>query len=457
MTATDPSGATASIDVTITVTTPSRSRGPSRPASSVDFEWTVDRDLDDLDAHNEWTTGLWSDGTTIWITEAGPDSDAGVYAYDLVSGARRERLEFDLDEQNRAPRGISSDRETAWVSNADRDRLYAYDLASGERAEHHDIVLDARNSDPHGLWSEDAALWVVDGEDAALFAYDLSSGDLLAEYRLNFANDAPRGVWSDGVTVWVSDDDAKRLFAYRLPTQHKRGTTRLERVEEEDFGELSLSQASNNSPRGIWSDGGVMYVADVSDGRVYSYNMPDAIDARLASLTLSGLDIGEFSPLTSEYHAVAPAGVTVTTVDPHAEQAGTRVDIKPPDIDTRRSGHQVAVAGGVEVTVTVTSTDGSRERVYRVAIEPAPVASCLRGAVDVGVSLLIYEGGSVDELTTCAEGRHVKALYATQDGDFVSYILGAPDFVNRAFRELYPDGVPTNTPLLATSDGPASR
>ncbi|MCY4616437.1 MAG: cadherin-like beta sandwich domain-containing protein [Chloroflexi bacterium] len=457
VTATDPSGATASIDVTITVTTASRSRGPSRAASSVDFEWTVDRDLDDLDAHNEWTTGLWSDGTTLWITEAGPDSDAGVYAYDLASGERRERLEFDLDVQNRAPRGISSDRATAWLSNADRDRLYAYGLASGERAEHHDILLDARNGDAHGLWSDDAALWVVDGEDAALFAYDLSSGDLLAEYRLNFANDAPRGVWSDGVTVWVADDDAKRLFAYELPTQHKRGTTRLERVEEEDFGELSLSQASNNSPRGIWSDGGVMYVADVSDGRVYSYNMPDAIDARLGSLTLSSIDIGEFSPATLEYQAVAPAGVTVTTVDPHAEQAGTRVDIKPPDIDTRRSGHQVAVAGGVEVTVTVTSTDGSRERVYRVAIEPAPVASCLRGAVDVGVSLLIYEGGSVDELTTCAEGRHVKALYATQGGDFVSYILGAPDFVNRAFREIYPDGVPANTPLLATSDGPASR
>ena len=28
-----------------------------------------------------------------------------------------------------------------------------------------------------------------------------------------------------------------------------------------------------------------MYVADESDGKVYSYNMPDAIDARLATLT----------------------------------------------------------------------------------------------------------------------------------------------------------------------------
>lgn len=454
VTATDPSGATASIDVTIRVTEPSRSRGPSRPASSVDFEWTVEYDLDNLDAHNEWPTGLWSDGTTLWMTEAGPDSDAGVYAYDLVSGERRERAEFDLDDRNRAPRGLWSDRETAWISNADRNRLYAYDLENGERAEHHDMVLDARNGDAHGLWSDGETLWVVDGEEAKLFAYDLRSGDFLADYRLGFVNEAPRGVWSDGVTVWVSDDDAKRLVAYRLPEPRKSRSSRLERVEEEDFGELSLSQASNNSPRGIWSDGGVMYVADASDGRVYSYNMPDAIDARLASLTLTSIDIGEFSTTRREYAAVAPSRVIETTVDPHAEQPGTSVVIAPPDADARRAGHQVAIADGVDVTVTVTSTDGSRKLVYRVSVAPGPEAACLQGSIHVGVNLVSYEGGSVGDLASCAERLHVKALHATQRGGWVSYIVGAPDFVNRAFIELYKDGIPINTPLLATSDGP---
>ena len=47
-----------------------------------------------------------------------------------------------------------------------------------------------------------------------------------------------------------------------------------------------------------------MYVADESDDRVYTYNMPDAIDARLASLTLSGVDIGEFDPGRPDYEAV---------------------------------------------------------------------------------------------------------------------------------------------------------
>ena len=130
--------------------------------------------------------------------------------------------------------------------------------------------------------------------------------------------------------------------------------------------------------------------------------------------------------------------------------------IAPADSNARTSGHQVAIADGVEITVTVTSSDGSRTGVYRVRIAGATPASCLRGAVAVGFSLLTYAGGSVEELVSCAEGRHVTALYATQDCAFVPYVFGAPSFVNRAFRELYAGGLPAATPLLAKSDGPAS-
>jgi hypothetical protein len=35
-------------------------------------------------------------------------------------------------------------------------------------------------------------------------------------------------------------------------------------------------------------------------------------------------------------------------------------------------------------------------------------------------------------------------------------VVGAPDFVNRAFLALFADGVPADTALLAVSDGPAS-
>lgn len=99
-------------------------------------------------------------------------------------------------------------------------------------------------------------------------------------------------------------------------------------------------------------------------------------------------------------------------------------------------------------------------KVYRVALEgaaPEPWPHCLRGDIAEGFSLVVYEGGSVEELAACVESREVVALYALHEGLHIPYILPAPDFVNEGFRELYPDGVPALTSLVAASDGPPSE
>ena len=441
--------------------------GPS--PSEVDFEWTVDRDIEELDGGNDRATGVWSDGTTLWVADNADGAGDAVYAYDRASGERVEEREFALHETNRAPRGFWSDRSVVWVSDSGRERLFAYDLATGERLEEREFALAARNSDARGIWSDEETMWVLDGRADALFAYALASGELLAEYALDSANDDPRGIWSDGVTIWVSDHGAKRLIAYRLPAPEGPAAEDaepqdLERVRDEEFPNTVLSRASNNSPRGIWSDGDVMYVADESDDRVYSYNMPDAIDARLASLTLSGVDIGEFSSSNTEYEGVVSEGVTETTVEAEAMQPRTDVAIDPPDADgDDANGHQVALQDLGEITVTVTSQDGSRKKTYRVqfpetAWDPArdPWPHCLRGAVSEGFSLVVYEGGSIEEVVSCAESRDIVALYALHEGVYVSYILGAPDFVNAGFVELFADGLPPITPLVAGSNGPPS-
>ena len=486
VTADDGSGeanATATVEVTITVTAGppiiiitggggggGGGGGPS--PSEVDFEWTVQHDIEQLDGGNDRATGVWSDGTTLWVADNADGAGDAVYAYDRESGERLSEREFTLAEANRAPRGFWSDRSVVWVSDSGRERLFAYRLADGERLEEREFALAAGNSDARGIWSDEETMWVLDGRADALFAYGFESGELLAEYALDSANDDPRGIWSDGVTIWVSDHGAKRLIAYRLPVLPDAETDpgeedadddarELERVSDEEFTELS--KASNNSPRGIWSDGEVMYVADESDDRVYSYNMPDAIDARLASLTLSGVDIGAFSSSNTEYEAVVADGVTETTVEAEAMQRRTDVAIDPPDADGEADGHQVALQDLGEIAVTVTSADGSRTRVYRVQFpetgwDPArdPWPHCLRGAISEGFSLVVYEGGSVDELVGCAESRGIVALYALHEGAYVSHILGAPDFVNAGFLELFPDGLPPITPLIAGSNGPPS-
>ena len=388
----DAQGGSAGIEVTITVLeavveAPSRTLpvfvpgggggggggGPSGPTpSTVDFEWTVKHDLEALDAANESPTGMWSDGVTLWVANNPDGPGDAVYAYDLKSGERVEEREFDLDAANRAPRGLWSDGETVWVTDSGRDRLFAYALGSGERLEERDLELAAANDDARGLWSDGERLWVLDDRDDALYAYDLATGELLGGFALDARNASPRGLWSDGVSLWVSDPGAspRRLFAYRLPVIGEGGVPAdavLERVDEEDFAELS--GASNNSPRGIWSDGDVMYVADASDGKVYTYNMPDAIDARLASLTLSGVDIGDFDPARTDYEGVIAGGVTETTVTAEAVQRRTDVAVAPPDADAASDGHQVSLEGLEAITVTVTSADGTRTKVYRVGFE----------------------------------------------------------------------------------------
>ena len=350
--------------------------GPTGPTpSEADFEWTVERDIEALDSGHDKPSGTWSDGATLWVLENGDGADDAIYAYDLKTGERVEGREFDLDEANRAPRGLWSDRTVLWVSDSGRNRLFAHDLATGERLPERDIAFAERNRAARGIWSDEGTMWVLDGRSDALFAYDLASGELLAEYALDPANDDPHGIWSDRVTVWVSNQDPKRLFAYRLPAPEGPAAEdaepqALERVSDEEFGELS--DASNNSPRGIWSDGEVMYVADESDDKVYTYNMPDAINARLATLTLSGVDIGEFDPGTTDYEGTPGDGVTETTVEAVPAQSGASVAIDPPDADGEADGHQVSL-DGTEVTVTVTSPDGSRTRSYRVAVQSPKV------------------------------------------------------------------------------------
>ena len=430
---------------------------PGPQPSEMDFEWTVERDIDALDSGHDKPTGSWSDGRYLYVADNAEGAGDAVYAYDLETGERVQKREFELAEANRSPRGVWSGGGTVWVSDSGQERLFAYDLETGERDEEREIVLSRRNRDARGIWSDGETISVLNA-NPSLFAYDLETGTLLGEYELAEANSSPHGIWSDGVTVWVSNHDPKRLFAYRLPvpsSEPREDAEELERVIDEEFDELG--RIGNNSPRGIWSDGDVMYVADESDGKVYSYNMPDAIDARLASLSLSGVDIGEFSPKREEYEGVAADDVTATTVEAQAAYSGASVVIDPPDADRDTDGHQATVEGGSEITVTVTSEDASRIRSYHVRLgEAGPSATCLRGAVAIGFSLVVYEGGGVDDLVACAQSRHITTLYALTEGAYVPYILRAPDFVNQQFREVFPDGVPAATPLVASSGGPPS-
>ena len=253
---------------------------PIEIPSDEEFDWNVTRDIEELHRDNDLPTGLWSNGAVLWVVENSATGADLLFAYDLNTGERLEDHEFELERRNRFSHGIWSNGELVWIADSGQDKLFAYRLESGERVEEHDLELDERNRDPRDIWSNGESMLVLDSVKDALFVYDLESGRLLAEFPLDKLNKSPRGIWSDGFTIWVSDDGAKRIFAYRVEGEL------LNRYEDQEFTFRSLLKAGNGDARGIWSDGDVVFVADEQDDQVYTYNMPDAIDARLASLTL---------------------------------------------------------------------------------------------------------------------------------------------------------------------------
>lgn len=67
---------------------------------------------------------------------------------------------------------------------------------------------------------------------------------------------------------------------------------------------------------------------------------------------------------------------------------------------------------------------------------------------------MVYEGGSVADLEACSRSLGVTALCALVEGEYVPYILGAPEFATARFGALYPDAVPAATPLTVRSAKP---
>ena len=444
----------ASVDVTINVveqvtrTTTTTGGGgggggggppPIPIPSDVEFDWNVTRDIESLHSDNDLPTGLWSNGEVLWVLENSATGSDFLFAYNLNTGERIEQHEFELEPRNRFSHGIWSNSEHVWIADSGQDKLFAYQLSTGERAEERDVVLDERNRDPRGIWSDNELILVLDSVKDALFVYDLESGRLLAEHALDKLNKSPRGIWSDGFGIWVSDDGAKRIFAYRIEGEA------LNRYEDQEFTFRSLLKAGNGAPRGIWSDGDVIFVADEQDDHVYTYNLPDAIDARLASFSLTGVDIGEFSAGQTEYAAVVEAGLPQTTVEALAAQDKATVEILPADADgDPENGHQAALIDGQDITITVTSADGIRMLVYRVGI-----SHCLSGLSETRLNSVQFVGGSVEALVDCAQSLGVDALYHYRDGVWAAFFLEAPEFLSHAFRSRFAEGVPAGEVLIA--------
>ena len=233
--------------------------------------------------HLPW--GIWSNGTTIWVSNTAVSK---IYAYDRATRQRDRAKDFDglRLAGNDSPRGIWSDEKTMWVADGEGNKVYAYDLATARRDMTREFNLVnvpgvVTNTEPGGIWSDRSKMWVIDGGERKIFAYDLPEAPATVEAvpfgrdlagdlgRLNATeNHHAEGIWSDGTTMWVADHDDDHVYAYRLSDGA--------RDEGEEFDLYNrLLFAGNHHARGIWSDGTTMWVADHDDDRIYAYRLSD--------------------------------------------------------------------------------------------------------------------------------------------------------------------------------------
>ena len=275
-------------------------------AVTTDFGWNSVLDFNTLNAaDNDYPTGLWSDGTTMWVVDT---ADKEIIAYNLNTKARDEAKDiYVLDMAgNTSPRGVWSDGTTIWVSDPTDDKLYAFGLSTAARDASNDFsgLGAAGNEYPTGIWSNGTTMWVADSQDDKIYAYNLATKvrDATKDFNtlstLSGGNRTLSGIWSDGTTMWVVVDRAvhgsldDKIYAYDLSTKA--------RDETKDFN--GLTSAGNEEPSGIWSDGTTLWVANYErrtfagaggrvrhySAKVYAYNMPSSGGTTVAATDFNG-------------------------------------------------------------------------------------------------------------------------------------------------------------------------
>ncbi len=256
--------------VSATTTTAAVVATAASPSATVAYS---DADAMTVDADNV----MLSDGAntvTVTVTDKGERADYALGVNRAVTADYGWKADSDFDTLKRAgnkdPRGIWSDGTTLWVADSGPDKLFAYTLSSraANSGEDFDTLKAAGNDNPRGVFSDGTTMWVSDNEDKKLYAYKMSDKSYAADEDFDTldaaGNDDPRDIWSDGTTMWVSDSTADKLYAYKMSDKSYD--------PDKDFD--TLDAAGNDDPRGLWSHGSILWATDSDDDKLYAYNLP---------------------------------------------------------------------------------------------------------------------------------------------------------------------------------------
>ena len=235
----------------------------------------------DLHSSNSAPRGMWGNDDTFWVVNDASPNGAGdkLFAYNRSDGSRDSANDFDtLDGAgNNRPYGICSNGTTMFVGDRTDNKLYAYKMSDTTADSTKDITLDSDNGEPRGMWCDATTVYVAnDGATAAnkVFAYTISGGayDSTKDFEQLYVStdtaaenaETPRGIWSNGTTMFVADSDDDNVFAYKHSD------------ESQDSGKNLALSSDNDNPNGMWFDGRILWVVDATDDMIYPYDLPGA-------------------------------------------------------------------------------------------------------------------------------------------------------------------------------------
>ena len=261
--------------------------------------------------------GIWSDGTTLWLTWHWLNQTKGLaHAYSLSAGTRDTAKDITLHADNEQPVGIWGNTATIWIADAQDDHIYAYKRSDGSRDTSKEIDLHSQNTEVSGLWSDGTTMWASDRTRAKIFAYNLASAtrDAAKDYGTLSAagNQDPGGLWSDGTTTWVSDFTDGKLYAYKASDKSRDSSKDL------------VLAAANARPDGLWSNDTTFYVVNsrtpFAGRHIYAYSTATA-DATRGIVKFDAVSVVGTPPtsgtgLTVGIAPPEPPLLTLTTVKP---------------------------------------------------------------------------------------------------------------------------------------------
>ncbi len=213
----------------------------------------------------------WNDVHTIEpYSSRGPTPDGRVNPKpDIVGADCGVTARSPLDEYNDGFCGTSqASPHVAGMAALVRQRFPSYTPAQ-VASYLKDNAEQRRSPDPNDTWGHGfAQLPPPDGTATPVpVPSNVFTWNQAADFNTlaDASNRVPRGIWSDGETMWVADIryGNEKIYAYDMATKA--------RVSSRDFD--NLTAAGNTLPFGIWSDGEIMWVADLFDEKIYAYDM----------------------------------------------------------------------------------------------------------------------------------------------------------------------------------------